>query len=76
VGDGGSEEAYRRERPFGDLAFAGGASAGIIPYPNIGTVNPDVYTFTATSTGEIDAFFVGSSADLEENIGFTSMAYP
>jgi Domain of unknown function (DUF4114) len=51
------------------LAFAGGASAGIIPYPNTGTINPDVYTFTATANGPIDAFFVGSSASLEENIG-------
>jgi hypothetical protein len=51
------------------LGFASGASAGIIPYPNPGTVNPDVYTFTATSTGEIEAFFVGSNASLDENIG-------
>jgi hypothetical protein len=51
------------------LAFAGGASAGIIPYPNAGTVNPDVYTFTAMGTGEIEAFFVGSDASLDENIG-------
>jgi PEP-CTERM motif len=51
------------------LAFAGGASAGVIPYPNIGTVNPDVHTFTATFTGEIEAFFVGSDAGDEENIG-------
>ena len=51
------------------LAFAGHASAGVIPYPNPGTVNPAVYTFTAQNTGDIDAFFVGSSASLEENIG-------
>ena len=51
------------------LGFASGASAGIIPYPNPGTVNLDVYTFTATGTGEIEAFFVGSDASLEENIG-------
>ena len=51
------------------LAFAGHASAGIIPYPNAGTVNPDVYTFTAQSTGDIIAYFAGSDASLEENIG-------
>jgi hypothetical protein len=51
------------------LAIAANASAGVIPYPNSGTINPDVYTFTATATGPIEAFFVGSSASLEENIG-------
>jgi hypothetical protein len=51
------------------LAFASGASAGIIPYPDVGTVNPAVYNFTAAATGPIDAFFVGSSASLDENIG-------
>jgi hypothetical protein len=51
------------------LAFASGASAGVIPYPNAGTINPVVYTFTATANGPIDAFFVGSSASLTENIG-------
>jgi hypothetical protein len=51
------------------LAFASVASAGVIPYPNPGTINPATYTFTAASTGPIEAFFVGSSASLEENIG-------
>jgi Domain of unknown function (DUF4114) len=51
------------------LAFAGGASAGIIPYPDIGTINPNVYTFTAANTGDIKAYFVGSDAGDEENIG-------
>jgi Domain of unknown function (DUF4114) len=51
------------------LTIAADASAGTIPYPNAGTINPDVYTFTATGTGPIEAFFVGSSASLEENIG-------
>ena len=28
------------------------AQAGtVIPYPNAGTINPEVYTFTATATG-------------------------
>ena len=39
------------------LAFAGAAFAGPIPYPNPGTVNPDVYTFTAASDGDIVAYF-------------------
>jgi hypothetical protein len=51
------------------LAFASAASAGTIPYPDAGTTNPAVYTFTATGTGDIKAYFVGSDAGLEENIG-------
>jgi hypothetical protein len=51
------------------LAFAGGASASVIPYPNAGTINTDVYNFTATANGPIQAFFVGSNAGYEENIG-------
>ena len=58
------------------LAFAGVASAGVIPYPNPGTVNPDVYIFTAATTGDIHAFFVGSSASLEENIGLLVNGVP
>jgi PEP-CTERM motif len=51
------------------LAAASGASAGTIPYPNSGAINLDAYTFTAKSTGQIKAFFVGSDAGYEENIG-------
>jgi PEP-CTERM motif len=58
------------------LAFAGGASAGVIPYPNPGTSNLTVYTFTAATTGDIHAFFVGSSAGLEENIGLLVNGVP
>jgi vanillin dehydrogenase len=32
-------------------------SAGIIPYPDVGTINPAVYIFTAANTGPIAAFF-------------------
>ena len=58
------------------LMFAGEASAGVIPYPDPGTINPATYTFTAASTGPIEAFFVGSSAGLDENIAYLSTAYP
>jgi hypothetical protein len=58
------------------LAFAGGASAGVIPYPDAGTINPATYTFTASSTGPIDAFFVGSDAGDEENIGLLINGVP
>jgi hypothetical protein len=42
------------------LGASGAARAtDIIPYPNSGTVNPITYSFTAASTGQIDAYFVG-----------------
>ena len=50
--------------------FVSIAQAGtIIPYPNVGTVNSEVYTFTATATGEIDAYFYGASAADTEVVG-------
>lgn len=50
------------------LAFASGASAGIIPYPG-GGENLATYTFLSTGAGDITAYFAGSDAALEENIG-------
>lgn len=47
-------------------ASAGVANAGPIPYPNSGTENPVVYTFTAASNGDVTAYFYGSTA------GFTN----
>jgi hypothetical protein len=38
------------------------ARADAIPYPTPGVVNPVVYTFTATATGDIIAYFAGSMA--------------
>ena len=38
------------------------ARADAIPYPNAGTLNPAVYNFTATATGDIIAYFAGSVA--------------
>lgn len=40
----------------------GSAHAGPIPYPNAGTENPTLYTFTAAATGDITAYFFGSGA--------------
>jgi hypothetical protein len=48
---------------------AGIAKADVIPYPNIGTINPVIYSFTATSAGDIIAYFFGSSAGNDETIG-------
>jgi hypothetical protein len=48
-----------------------GARADAIPYPaaNVGTINPVVYTFTATATGNITAYFAGSSAANISDLG-------
>ena len=45
-------------------AFANGsaARAATIPYPNPGTINPVVYTFTAAATGNIIGTFFGFNA--------------
>jgi hypothetical protein len=54
------------------LAFAsavGMAHAGPIPYPNKGTPNPAVYTFTAAATGDVIGYFGGSGASFDEKVG-------
>src|SRR5262245_2725393 len=38
------------------------AWADAIPYATPGVVNPEVYTFTASSTGDIIAYFADSTA--------------
>jgi hypothetical protein len=45
------------------------ASADIIPYPNIGTPNPITYTFTATTNGNVTAYFAGTAAAYDEQLG-------
>jgi Domain of unknown function (DUF4114)/PEP-CTERM motif len=45
------------------------AQAGVIPYPNPGTQNPVLYSFTATATGPITAYFAGGSAADTEVVG-------
>ena len=53
------------------LAMAGlgsAARADAIPYPCCG-YNATTYTFTATSTGEIDAYFAGSTAGYDNELG-------
>lgn len=55
------------------LAFvAGGARfayADAIPYPNPGTLNPITYTFTAAATGHVIAYFAGSTASFDNQLG-------
>jgi hypothetical protein len=45
------------------------AHAGLIPYPNPGTVNPAIYNFTAAANGPLTAYFAGSSAAFEQEVG-------
>jgi VPDSG-CTERM motif len=40
-----------------------------IPYPNSGTENPITYTFTATASGSITAYFAGSTAAYDNELG-------
>ena len=46
-----------------------GAQAVIPVYPNAGTENPALYTFTAAATGSLQAYFAGSTAAYEEELG-------
>ena len=45
------------------------ARADFIPYPASGTPNSTVYTFTATGTGPITAYFAGSTATYDNELG-------
>lgn len=44
------------------LTFAASAQAGPIKYAAVGTQNAAEYTFTAASTGDLVAYFVGATA--------------
>ena len=45
------------------------ARADVIPYPTAGVVNLAGYTFTATATGNITAYFAGASASNTSDLG-------
>ena len=47
-----------------DFAFA-----NTIPYPTPGTPNPFTYSFTASQTGDIIAYFAGSTASYHNQVG-------
>ena len=51
------------------LVFTTGAQAGITPYANVGTQNSATYAFTVENTGDVIAYFAGSSAAYNEEIG-------
>jgi hypothetical protein len=46
----------------------GQAHAGVIPYPNIGTENPILYSFTAASTGDVIGYFFHQDAGYTNEI--------
>jgi len=50
------------------LAFAAGAQASPTIYGQTGTQNTQLYTFTAASTGDLMAYFVGSTASYTNEI--------
>ncbi len=57
---------------FAFLALIGAAQitkADLVPYPNSGVPNPDTYTFTATTSGDIIAYFAGTGAAYDEQLG-------
>jgi len=51
------------------LASAQVSRADLIKYPAFRTINPITYSFTATNTGDLTAYFAGSSAGYSESVG-------
>jgi len=51
------------------VALAANVRADAIPYPTPGVLNPVVYTFTATNTGKVSAYFAGSTASYVNELG-------
>jgi len=47
----------------------GAARADVIPYGNVGTPNPVTYSFTAAATGDVTAYFAGSGAGFDNQLG-------
>lgn len=50
--------------------------AAAIPYPNVGTPNPISYTFTAAASGHVIAYFAGSGASYDEQLGMLINGVP
>lgn len=51
------------------LAFALPAAAAIPIYPNSGTENPELYSFTAAADGDLVAYFAGSTGSFTNILG-------
>jgi len=50
------------------LFASSAAKADLIPYPSVGIENPVLYSFTASTTGTIGAYFDGSTAGYDNNL--------
>src|SRR2546423_11815407 len=53
------------------MTQASSVRAAFAPYPTPGVENPVKYTFTAVSTGTITAYFAGSTAAFENELGMS-----
>ena len=51
------------------LTLSANAASAAIVYPNSGSENLEAYSFTASSAGDLIAYFAGSGAALENNLG-------
>ena len=56
---------------LGLISLTGSARAAITVYPTPGIENPVTYTFTATGTGPITAYFVGGTASFGSVVGLS-----
>jgi hypothetical protein len=54
---------------LGVVVGAQQARADAIPYPDVGIPNTAVYSFTAAHTGDIIAYFAGSTASFDNELG-------
>jgi hypothetical protein len=54
----------------------GQANASVIPYPNIGTENPTLYSFTAAASGDVVAYFFHQDAAYTNEISLLVNGVP
>ena len=54
---------------IGLAAVSHQARADAIPYPDVGIPNTAIYSFTAANTGDIIAYFAGSTASYDNELG-------
>jgi hypothetical protein len=68
-----SRQAALKLSAFVGFALGLGAGRSVqadsIPYPNPGTYNPVTYSFTAAASGDVVAYFAGSGAGFDNQLG-------